>query len=169
MKIILKETDQIDYDFEEEVYMDSKAENIVIAGNEDFRSFGDSEYIDIIRGDYYDDEVGYDYETLEELEKISEKHWNETCIRGCCQRDWQKLYYTDEVSEEEIDYLEAMYFGDVTAYVDEDNCYYLIPNYIVYKGKQAICDFLGYDDKETVIKKISGKHTHVEYDYEDLD
>ena len=59
------------YRFEDEVCLDYDADNIVIFGNRDFESFGNDLFIQVIKGDYYDDELGYEYDILEELEKLT--------------------------------------------------------------------------------------------------
>ena len=63
--IKLKQVDpeNVWYDFEDEVDFRQYEDKMVIAGNRDFREFGDSDLIKIVKGDYYD----YD-ETLIENE-----------------------------------------------------------------------------------------------------
>ena len=65
-KTILRKVPDEDmyYNFENEVEIDET--KIVICGNRNYRTVGDSTLLDIISGDYYDDEVGYDYETMDD-------------------------------------------------------------------------------------------------------
>ena len=165
------------YDFEDEVDFSQYEDKMVIAGNRDFKEFGDSDLIKIIKNDYYDDdetlienedgscyedEIGYNYDTAEELAKVSgKKNWVEGSFRGYSQSDWQKVWYVkDEVSQDELDYMEAFYMGKVSEFSDEDECYYSVPDDVVWKGKKAICDYLGfkvdeteiYDDKDKLIE-----------------
>ena len=156
------------YDFEDEVDFSQYEDKVVIAGNRDFKEFGDDDLIKIIKNDYYDndetlienedgscyeDEIGYNYDTAEELAKVSgKKNWVEGSFRGYSQSDWQKVWYVkDEVSQDELDYMEAFYMGKVSEFSDEDECYYSVPDDVVWKGKKAICDYLGFKVDETEI------------------
>ena len=156
------------YDFEDEVDFSQYEDKIVIAGNRDFKEFGDDTLIKITKNDYYDDdetlienedgscyveEIGYNYDTAEELAKVSgKKNWVEGTFSGYSQSDWQKVWYVkDEVSQDELDYMEAFYMGKVSEFSDEDECYYSVPDDVVRKGKKAICDYLGFKVDETEI------------------
>ena len=148
-----KDVDCLDYDFEEEVCFETNKDNVVICGNWRYKSFGDETLLNIISYDYYDDELGYDYNIFEELEKVTGKKWCSSEIRGYCQSDWNTIYYVEEeVSEERIKELEAYYFGKV----DCCDCYYekdgemdysvYIPHYILWEGEKTIAKFLGEKD-----------------------
>ena len=177
--IKLKQVKQEDawYNFEDEVDFSRYEDKMVIAGNRDFREFGDDELIKITKNDYYDydetlieneddscyeDVIGYNYETAEELAKVSgKKNWVKDAFRGYSQSDWQTVWYVkDEVSQNEFNYMEAFYMGMVSEFRDEDECCYYVPNSIVWKGKKAICDYLGlkvddteiYDDQDNLIE-----------------
>ena len=177
--IKLKQVDPEDvwYDFEDEVDFSQYEDKMVIAGNRDFKEFGDSDLIKIVKGDYYDDDetivenedgscyedaIGYDYETAEELAKVSgKKNWVESSFRGYSQSDWQKIWYVeDEISQDELEYMEAFYMGMISEFCDEDNCGCYVPDNVVWKGKKAICDYLGlkvdeteiYDDQDKLIE-----------------
>ena len=146
--IILRQVpaDEIYYNFEDIVEIN---ENWFITGNSDFVNTGDKLLIDIINNNYYDDDLGYDYDSFEMLEKLTGKKWTKKCIRGYCQSDWNYIYYApDYISQEEITEIENFYFGLVSEYYFEDEqndeyytCY--IPHDIEWKGKKAICDYLG--------------------------
>ena len=156
------------YNFEDEVDFSQYEDKMVIAGNRDFKEFGDSDLIKIVKGDYYDydetlienedgscyeDEIGYNYETAEELAKVSgKKNWVEGSFSGYSQSDWQTVWYSkDEVSQDELDYMEAFYMGKVSEFRDEDECCYYVPDDVVWEGKKAICDYLGFKVDETEI------------------
>ena len=138
--------------------MDKK--RFIICGNDDFKSIGDKKLISIVEGTYYDDEVGYDYETLEELKKVTGKVWEETTLRGYSQSDYQTLYYVDEeVDKEEIEMIENFYMGKVSEFeVEEDGDTYheFVPDDVVWKGKKFICDYLGLNVDSTTIYKDDG-------------
>lgn len=59
--------------------------------------------------DYWQDSEE-DY--LQSLELITGKKWRQVCIKGCCQRDWQYLYVSEEITQEDIDYIEMCYFNN---------------------------------------------------------
>ena len=101
------------YDFEEETcFKDSFYDRVVISGNRNFISFGKKELIDIINYEYYDEELEYNYDNIEELNKVTGKKWIPYEFTGYSQGDWQRVFYVlDEVSKEELDFLENFYFG----------------------------------------------------------
>ena len=159
-KTILRKVPDEDvyYNFEDFIELDKK--RFIICGNDDFRSLGDKKLISIVEGTYYDDEVGYDYETLEELKKVTGKVWEETTIRGYSQSDYQTLYYVDEeVDKEEIEMIENFYMSKVSEFeVEEDGDTYheFVPDDVVWKGKKFICDYLGLNVDSTTIYKDDG-------------
>ena len=184
-KIILKRTPAEDvwYNFEDEVYITyevNEQQTVVIAGNNDFREFGDKTLLDIIEGDYYDEDkdengetIGYDYETFEELKKVTGKDWEVRTMSGYSQGDWQEIYYAvGLVSEERLAEIENFYFGKVDEFFvsaeDEDDSYVVyIPHNVVWKGKEAICKYLAIKPEETTILVDNGYHRV--YDYEEME
>ena len=156
------------YEFEDEVDFDQYKDKMVIAGNREFKSIGDDTLISIVKGDYYDDDqtlieredgscyedtIGYAYETETELAKISgKKNWVEGDFRGYSQGDWQTVWYVkDEVSLDELKYMEAFYMGKMSEFQDEDMCCYYVPDNVVWHGKKEICDYLGLKEDDTTI------------------
>ena len=133
--------EKVYYNFDDCVEIDT--ERIIIYGNHNFREFSDSILLSIVKGDYYDDELGYEYDIFEELEKYTGKKWKQTTIKGYSQGDWQDVYYVEgEVSKEYIKEIEDFYMGKVTGFtVSEDNGDYdeFVPNDIVWEVKEAIC------------------------------
>ena len=162
MKTILRKVPDEDtyYRFEDEVEIDT--ERIIIYGNHDFREFGDSILLSIVSGNYYDDELGYEYNIFEELEKYTGKKWKQTTIKGYSQGDWQDVYYVDdEVSEEYIEEIENFYMGKVTEFratEDDNQDYYIayVPDDVVFEGKDAICRYLDLQPENTTILKDDG-------------
>jgi hypothetical protein len=159
-KIVLRKVpdENVYYNFEDLMEVDK--ERFIICGNDDFRNIGDELLISIIEGNYYDDEVGYDYETLEQLKKVTGKDWEETTLRGYSQSDWQTLYYVDEeVDKEEIETIEDFYMGKVSEFeVEEDGDIYheFVPDDVVWEGKKSICEYLDLEVETTTIYEDDG-------------
>ena len=163
MKTILRKVpdEHMYYNFEDEVEIDTS--KVVICGNRNYRKVGDKTLIDIIEGDYYDDEVGYDYEPLEMLNKYTNKIWVRDEMRGYSQGDWNLIYYVkDEVSKEELEEIENFYMGKVSEFTvveddDEDSIYHVyVPDDVVWEGKKSICDYLGLDTNTTTVYEDDG-------------
>lgn len=163
MKTILRKVpdEDIYYIFEDEVEIDT--EKIIIYGNHNFREFGDSVLLSIVSGDYYDDDTGYEYDIFEELEKYTGKKWKQTTIKGYSQGDWQDVYYVeDEVSKEYIEEIENFYMNKISEFRviedDDPDFYYIVyvPDDVVWKGKDAICQYLDLQPETTLILKDDG-------------
>lgn len=178
MKTILKRipSEDVYYNFEEAIdFNGGEDENILIYGNQRFQEFGEELLLDVLKGDYYDDDTGYNYEPLKELEKLTGKKWYSSTLRGYSQSDWQNIYFTEDVSKERIEELEDYYMGKVDAFEvfedsneDEDNCDYIvyIPHSIIQKGKNAICRYGGIRPEDTTIL-IDDGYTKV-YKYKEM-
>ena len=137
-------------------YVDFDKERFIICGNSHFRNIGDEKLISIVEGTYYDDEIGYDYETLEELKKVTGKDWTETTLRGYSQGDWNTLYYVvDDSTIEELETIENYYMGKISEFkvkeCDDWEYREFVPDDIVWKGKKSICEYLGLKEEDTII------------------
>lgn len=162
MTILKKVPDEdINYYFEDYIELDET--RFIICGNDHFREMGDKKLLSIVEGDYYDEDTEYDYETLEELKKVTGKVWEETTLRGYSQGDWQTLYYViDEVTKEEIETIENFYMGKVTEFVidesgDGEDVYHdFIPDDVVWGGKKSICDYFGFKVEDTTVYEDDG-------------
>lgn len=143
----------------------------VLCGNTDYDSYGLKTYIDIVKGRYeFDEDEDYAYDILEMLEKVSGKKWQHTTIRGYSQREWQDMFYVDgELDDELIERIEDFYFGKVAMFNINDGYEYcdFLPDRIVWKGKQAICDYLGIFPEEA--KVLIDKGYVKQYKYEELE
>ena len=158
-KLVFKQTDpesmwcDTGYDFELEM-QELKG---VITGNRDYKEYGDNTLIDIIKGNYYDDDLGYDYETFEELKKITGKEYEKWTIRGYNQSDWNYIYLPKEnVNHEEIRYIEAMFFGMYDEFYNDSEGSIIITHDVSFKGvkaiKKYIAETIGYKLSEVKIK-----------------
>lgn len=163
MKTILRKVPDEDmyYRFEDEVEIDT--DKIIIYGNHNFREFGDFVLLAIVQGVYYDDDTGYKYNILEQLEKYTGKKWKQTTIKGYSQGDWQDVYYVeDEVSKEYIEEIENFYMNKISEFRviedDDPDFYYIVyvPDDVVWKGKEAICMYLDLQPETTIILKDDG-------------
>ena len=170
MKTILRKVPDEDmyYNFEDEVEIDTS--KIVICGNRNYREVGDETLLSIISGDYYDDEVGYEYETMDMLKKYTNKTWHCDEMRGYSQGDWQDVYYVEgEVCKEYIEEIENFYMGKVSEFratedADPDSCYVVyVPDYIVWDGKDSICSYLDLQPETTTILKDDGYERVIKY------
>lgn len=143
-----------------------------ITGNREYNSIGDEDYIDIVNGDFYDDNLGYDYDPMDELKKVTGKEWKSVTIRGYSQGDWQTLYYIeDSVTSDEIEEIEMHYFGKLSEYYledeDGDNYCLYIPHNIEWQGKKAICEYSELNPDETRVLVDDG-YTK-EYKYKEIE
>lgn len=163
MKTILRKVPDEDmyYNFEDEVEVDET--KIIICGNHNFRSFGDPTLIKVVNEDYYDDEVGYEYEKFEMLKKLTSKDWEVRTMRGYSQSDWNIIYYVkDETNEYELDEIENFYMGKVSEFTveeenDPDSVYHVyVPDDIVWEGKDSICRYLDLQPETTTIYEDDG-------------
>ena len=168
-KTILRKVPDEDvyYNFEDEVEIDK--ERVVICGNRNYREVGDETLIDIIEGNYYDDEDGYEYETLEKLKKYTGKEWVRDEMRGYSQGDWNLLYHTTDVTKEKLEEIEDFYMGKVSEFTvveddDEESIYHVfVPDDVVWKGKKSICEYLGLDETTTTVYEDDGYERVIKY------
>ena len=178
IKLTRTPAEDVWYDFEDEVCLWNDEDNIVIAGNDDFREFGDKTLLAIIENKYYDEDtdengetIGYDYDTYEELEKVTGKKWDSQTMTGYSQSDWQYIYYVvDEVSQDRINEIGDFYFGKVDEFMledGEDRYTVYVPHRVSWDGKKAICDYLDLKPEETTILIDNGYHRV--YDYEEME
>lgn len=141
---------------EEEYFPELQSLTVAITGNKWFSDKGDKTLLDIIKGDYYDEDFAYDYEPLKELRKVTGKRWEKTTIRGYSQGDWQDVYFAvDEVAPEALERIKNAYFGLVSEFEvrekGEDSYIAYIPHDITWKGKKAICEYLALDPEDTKV------------------
>jgi len=177
MKTVLRQVrpESVWYDFEDETNIEHEVENetIVIAGNRDFKEFGDDTLVKVVKYEYYDydqtlienedgtcceEPIGYDYDVYDELKKLTGKEWDQLTIKGYSQGDWQDVYYAKgEVSDDRLEEIANFYMGKVSEFRDEDNCCYYVPDDAVWKGKKEICDYIGLNKDETEIYDDKGE------------
>lgn len=111
--------------------LDYFEDRIAIAGNSSFTPMGSPTALDIIRGEYYDEDLAktvgscYDYNIIEELNKIMGGNWKYGQLTGSCQGDWQNIYYDSEVVDDQtIDMIDSFYMNKGTELrIYEDDAY----------------------------------------------
>lgn len=158
----------------EETYYESIGEvmdlefrsNIIVCGNSQMSEYGYQVHRDIVKHKFYDDELAYDYDVLEELEKLTGKKWVRHTMRGYNQGDWQDIYYVeDKVSKGQIEDIEMYYMNKYREVFNEaDGDTYHVPDDVVWKGKDAICNYLGFDPKETKVLQDCGYYKVFRYE-----
>lgn len=155
-------------DFSNEIQETCEITGAVITGNSHLLSYGDQDYIDIINGDYEDEDVGYDYEPLEELKKITGVEYQKTQITGYSQSDWNNLYYQKGTNEDVLNWLETFYMGKYDEFINDESEILAIPHDIVWKGSKAIKEYIskefGYDVDKLVVKKFKDYTKIANYD-----
>lgn len=165
MKTIIKKVpdENVYYDWTDQVDLTEEKGDIVILGGRRYVVFGESTPISIANGDYYDDDFGYDYEIVEELNKICGGDWEETTFHGYGQGDWCQCFYNkNKVSEGLLEELEVYVMGKVDEFTiqeteDEDDAYNaFVPHEVCWKGKKAICEYLGFDPEDATVLEDDG-------------
>ena len=178
-KTIVKKVPDEDvyYRWDDQVYLDEVADDIVIIGDRHYIMFGNDDAVRIIKGDFYDGvlEDPYDYETIDELNKVMGGDWEETEFRGYSQGDWCQVYYNKEkVSQGLLKELEIFIMGKVDEFLvqddedNEDDVYSVfVPHDVVWDGKKAICEYLGLTDPSDVIVLEDDGYKKV-YNYKEI-
>ncbi len=70
---------------------------------------------------YYDDEDGA---LCDVLSIVTGKQWDYTCITGCCQSDWNNVYFpVANWSKEALNVFECEYFNTGSEWIIDDGCY----------------------------------------------
>lgn len=184
MKTIIKKVPDEDVccDWNEQIDLTEVKDDIVILGDPEYVMFGEGLPSSIIMNDYYDTDVndgeeycrGYDYDTIEELNKICGGDWKETTFHGYSQGDWCQCFYNkNKVSEGLLKELDIYIMGKVDEFIvqeteDEDDVYHVfIPHEVCWKGKKAICEFLCIDPKDATVLEDNG-YTKV-YNYKEIE
>ena len=106
---------------------------------------------------------------LEMLEAITGEAWKTTTIRGCCQSDWQDVYYpVNAWSAEAIAHFETEYFNTGSEWMVHDGntepetpedidgfcCY--CHEWRTEDIKKEIADAAGYPDAEVILYEHTG-------------
>ena len=105
------------------------------------------------------------------LSIIKGKEYEIGDIRGYCQGDWCRIYYPKDASQDEIDFLEAVYFGTGTEYEvhDEDTEVHneddisgfsiLTAKWKTEDIKEEIASYVGGNPEDVVLYNIERSYT----------
>lgn len=117
------------------------------------------------------------------LEIIYDEPFQFGTLKGYCQSDWINYICPASVSETKLNYIEAVYFGKGSEYEVSEEAYESLEafesaggyTYYIYcaetnpqKIKQHIAEELGCTIDEVSVRRITGTHTVVHYDYEEI-
>ena len=158
--------DQLDY-FED---------RIAITGNQSFTPMGSPTALDIINGEYYDEDLaktvgsGYDYKVTEELNKIMGGNWKYGQLTGSCQGDWQNIYYDAEVVDDQtIDMIDSFYMNkgtELRVYYDDEYQYSdYIPLGYWQLTKENVSGYIG----ETVDRLVEYENKVISVEKKEID
>jgi hypothetical protein len=105
-------------EYQESRFNSEEWPGIIFHGNRHFHSHTTPEFDAIVNR--FDGEK----RVLRALHILTGKRYNVYTLRGCCQSDWQTVYYpVEEYSPETLDILEIEYFNMGTEWaVDVDGC-----------------------------------------------
>lgn len=107
------------------------------------------------------------------------KKYNVRTIKGCCQGDWNTLYYPEGTGEDFINFIEAVYFATGTEFAITENMVepeeadtaetYCDYTYLwnTKDIKEWIAKNNHCDPEDVVVRTIKKRHTHYTYDYEE--
>lgn len=97
------------------------------------------------------------------LELMTGKKWRSVCICGCSQGDWNNGYVSEEISKEDLRYIEICYFNTGGEYLlyeskkDMKNDNVATSFYIdSYNVKENLCLHIGCKEKDLVVYVFDG-------------
>ena len=97
---------------------------------------------------------------LRALHIVTGKRYETRTIRGCCQGDWQDIYYpVDDYTRAALDILEADYFNTGTEWiVDVDGCETGVYTYSWNSAdtREEIAGAVGVDPADVVLLEFAG-------------
>ena len=169
-KIVFTQNTDDYYDYFVEDDINDIVENIgaVIDGGRNFKDFGDETLLKVVKGNYYDEDEGYDYDTLEELKKVSGGvDFSDYNIQGYSQGDWARVYAPEKTRDDDIQEIEDLFFGKYEVYDNDEYGFIRVPHDITWKGtqdiKKYIANIIGVNAEDILIKKFKGWKKTPEY------
>ena len=105
------------------------------------------------------------------LKLITGKTWRKDEMRGCMQREWQDIYVSDIVSDEEIHYIEMCYFGtgeEFRVYESKEDFDNDENDFSIYVDgfnvKHNIAQAIGCEEDELDVYEINGYTREPKYE-----
>lgn len=106
----------------------------------------------------------YKEENVEKaLQLITGKKWREACIKGCCQREWQYLYVSEDITDKDIEYIGMCYFNTGEEWLvyenkeEFDNDDYAYSLYIDgWNVKSNLAERIGCNEEDIVCLEFDG-------------
>ena len=127
---------------------------IIFHGNRDFRSHTTPEFDAIVNR--FDGEK----RILRALHLLTGKRYDVHTLRGCCQGDWQTIYYpVEEYTREALDVLEIEYFNLGTEWLaNVDGCKVYVYAYsdTPEKIRPEIAAAVGVEAENIILQAFSG-------------
>lgn len=125
----------------------------------------------------------YDYKNAKNnncfiLSLLTGREWDYITIRGCCQSEWNILYYTDDITAEKRDYIECVYFNMGSEWIihdsetepetadDVNGFTHYCADYKTDKIKQEIGSITGATSDDIILYTFSGFSRCAEYTIE---
>lgn len=128
---------------------------LIVDGNSHFYSYTTPEY-DRIK------ERGFnEKDTLRALYFLTKIKYKMCIIRGCCQSDWQRIFYPESL-EPDILTIETEYFNLGTEYFVDDYCIYCYTD----DHKKEIANYLGTTPDNVILRRITGAKKVYTYEEE---
>ena len=147
-------------------YMSGIFDNVLEALEEEDFDCVDTEGKDINRleelaAKYYTRGANNEAIIAEALSIVTGRKWEYKCIRGCCQSDWQYIYYMPDMwSNKQLEYLEIEYFnnGEEWRVMDEggEKCYYYTHEWSDCEKTRELAESIGCDIKDLTLYAFDG-------------
>lgn len=95
---------------------------------------------------------------VEALSLMTGCKYEYTTIRGCCQSDWQQMFYpADQYSSDFVEYFSIIYFNLGSEWTINDECFYLnTSGYDMDEVRNELCEQTGLMPDEIKLLKFEG-------------
>lgn len=108
------------------------------------------------------------------LELMTGKKWRAIKLCGYCQSDWQYGYASEEITDEDVRYIEMCYFNTGSEYLfyeseedyenDNPSTGYYVDS---WKSKERLCEHIGCKPNELKVYKFTGYKKTPQYEEEE--
>ena len=134
-------------------------EELEIYGNKDYEQHT-SKLFDNVLTSLEDEDFNY-IDIAKALSIVTGKNWKYKRICGCCQSDWNYIYYREDLwTDKEIEYFEIEYFnlGEEWRVVDEEGeeCYYYTHELSDVYKRQELVEIIGCNVQDLTLYAFGG-------------